>query len=133
MGAVHGSKRRRHTAVLYFIKNTITVVHSMVLEQEIGKRRRTAKMVRSAVLAGMANMMAAHAAGFDNMNGEYVISKTPNAPDAKYNTKWSECESRCLSSKHGQYRERPKNLRATECAADATACRQERGRQCRVL
>mmetsp|Transcript_8837 Transcript_8837/g.14802 ORF Transcript_8837/g.14802 Transcript_8837/m.14802 type:complete len:558 (+) Transcript_8837:215-1888(+) len=30
------------------------------------------------------------AAGFENMNGEYVITKTPNAGGTKYNTKWSE-------------------------------------------
>ena len=37
-------------------------------------------------------------AGFENMNGEYVISKTPGASDAKFNTKWSECERPHLSS-----------------------------------
>eukprot|EP01052_Picozoa_sp_SAG31_P022015 SAG31_NODE_1732_length_7421_cov_10.241191_2_plen_125_part_00 len=32
------------------------------------------------------------AAGVPNMNGEYVISKTPGAPpDVEYNTKWNEC------------------------------------------
>ena len=31
------------------------------------------------------------AAGFENMNGAYVISKTPGATGTKFNTKWGEC------------------------------------------
>ena len=34
----------------------------------------------------------------ENMNGEYVISKTPGASGAKFNTKWSECETPHLRS-----------------------------------
>jgi hypothetical protein len=45
-------------------------------------------MLLLAALAG-----AAAAAGFENMNGEYVISKTPGASGGKlFNTKWGECE-----------------------------------------
>ena len=40
----------------------------------------------------LAVLPIAGVAGFENMNGEYVISKTPGASDPKFNTKWSECE-----------------------------------------
>jgi hypothetical protein len=39
------------------------------------------------------------AAGFENMNGAYVISKTPGATDTKFNTKWGECAFAELSSR----------------------------------
>ena len=57
-------------------------------------RKRTAEMW-SLVLAALP---IGGVAGFENMNGEYVISKTPGASDAKFNTKWSECERPHLSS-----------------------------------
>ena len=54
------------------------------------------KMLASASIAAGVSAAAAvdrSAAGVPNMNGEYVISKTPGAGDAEFNTKWSECAS----------------------------------------
>ena len=54
------------------------------------------KMLASASIAAAVSAASAvdrSAAGVPNMNGEYVISKTPGAGDAEFNTKWSECAS----------------------------------------
>ena len=54
------------------------------------------RMLASASIAAAVSAASAvdrSAAGVPNMNGEYVISKTPGAGDAEFNTKWSECAS----------------------------------------
>ena len=53
------------------------------------------KMLAASIAAGVSAAAAVDrsAAGVPNMNGEYVISKTPGAGDAEFNTKWSECAS----------------------------------------
>jgi|EP01044_Picomonas_judraskeda_P000993 hypothetical protein len=69
--------------------------------------------MRSLVLAVLP---IAGVAEFENMNGEYVISKTPGASDAKFNTKWSECERphlRCRPAASAPPRTTPRAISVT--------------------
>ena len=60
--------------------------------QVYGFIRCSAKMLRrlaTSFLVGFA-CLGPLAEGFENMNGDYVVTRTPNAAPGEFNTKWSE-------------------------------------------